>query len=110
MISRVLPIAAVAGLLAVPAAATVVAKPTSPALGARGLAALECRDDRFDDPAEFRFKYGAGPLALERCIRAEIREARFECRQDRVEDRFEFRAEYGTGRAAFSRCVRDKIS
>jgi hypothetical protein len=107
MMKRVLPIAAVASVVAVPAAKVTA---NTPASGARTLAALECRGDRLDEPGEFRFKYGAGNAGLQRCIRAELRKARLECREDRFEEPYEFRAEYGTGRAAFDRCVRDKVS
>jgi hypothetical protein len=76
----------------------------------RVLAGQSCREDVFEDRAEFRLKYGSGKGAMARCIALEIREARFECRQEAREDRFDFREDYGTGAAAQQRCVRDELS
>jgi hypothetical protein len=76
----------------------------------RVLAGQKCREDAFEDRAEFRFKYGSGRHAMQRCIRQQIREARFDCRQEAREDPFDFRDDYGTGAAAQQRCVRDELT
>jgi hypothetical protein len=74
------------------------------------VAKQECREDRRQDPAEFRRDYGGtGAAALRRCVREEKREARRDCREERREDTAEYRAEYGTGKAAFRRCVIDEL-
>ena len=80
-----------------------------PGAGERTLAARECREKSFEDPAEFRFDYGRGPGALNRCIAAKLRKAHFECRQKAAEEPYEFRGDYGTGPAAQRRCVRDEL-
>jgi hypothetical protein len=74
------------------------------------VAKQECREDRRQDPAEFRRDYGGtDAAALRRCVREEKREARRDCREERAEDPAEYRAEYGTGKAAFRRCVIDEL-
>jgi hypothetical protein len=74
------------------------------------LAALECREDSFDDAAEFGFRYGQGASAIRRCTRVELAKARAECRADALEDPLDHRGEYGTGRSALTRCVRDSLT
>jgi hypothetical protein len=74
------------------------------------VAKQECREDRREDPADFRRDYGGtGAAALRRCVREEKREARRDCREERREDPAEYRAEYGSGKAAFKRCVIDEL-
>ena len=75
----------------------------------RGLARLECRDDRFDDPVEFRLRYGSGSRALRRCVDSEIAQARADCREDAREDPFDFQGDYGTGSRGMSRCLIDEL-
>jgi hypothetical protein len=76
----------------------------------RSLAAADCREEAFDDAAEFRFEYGTGQAGMNRCIRYELRKARIDCQSERIEDPFEYRAEYGTGSLALRRCMRDSMS
>jgi hypothetical protein len=98
-------------LLGVPAAAGAVTHaPLKVTKMERMLAAHDCREESFDDPAEFRFTYGRGQQALARCIRSQIREARWDCRQEAREDPFDYRLEYGTGARALRRCVLDELS
>jgi hypothetical protein len=99
-------------LAAIAATALAVIGPAATAsAGVKGLAKQECRIDRAEDPAEFEARYGSGPGAIERCAKAERREARVDCRQDRAEEPAEFAAEYGgTDRAAIKRCMRDELT
>jgi hypothetical protein len=73
------------------------------------LARQDCREKAFEDPAEFRFDYGRGKGAMQRCITRKIRKAHFECAKDARQDPFEYREDYGTGPAATQRCVRDEL-
>jgi hypothetical protein len=76
----------------------------------RALAAQDCREESFDDAAEFRFAYGTGQAAIRRCARVELSKARADCRADEVEDPFDYRAEHGAGAAGLTRCVRDSLT
>jgi hypothetical protein len=76
----------------------------------RALAVRECRDESFDDDAEFRFTFGQGQAAIQRCARAELAKQRADCRAEAVEDPFDYRAEYGSGRQGLTRCVRDALT
>jgi hypothetical protein len=76
----------------------------------RALAAQDCREESFDDAAEFRFEFGQGQAAIRRCARAELQKAHFDCRAEQVEDPFDYRAEYGSGRQGLTRCVRDSLT
>ena len=76
----------------------------------RALAAQDCREESFDDAAEFRFTYGSGQAAIRRCARFELSKARAECRADQLEDPYDYRAEHGTGSQGLARCVRDSLT
>jgi hypothetical protein len=76
----------------------------------RALAVQECRDEAFDDAAEFRFTFGQGKAATRRCARAELAKQRADCRAEAIEDPFDYRAEYGSGRQGLTRCVRDALT
>jgi hypothetical protein len=76
----------------------------------RALAAQDCREESFDDAAEFRFTYGSGAAAIRRCARFELSKARAECRADQLEDPYDYRAEHGTGSQGLARCVRDSLT
>ena len=76
----------------------------------RALAAQDCREESFDDAAEFRFTYGRGEVAIRRCARFELSKARAECRADRLEDPYDYRAEHGAGAQGLARCVRDSLT
>jgi hypothetical protein len=62
------------------------------------LAAVECREESFDDAAEFQLRFGHAASAIRRCTRVELAAARAECRADALEDPLEHRGEYGTAR------------
>ena len=79
-------------------------------MNARDYAAQDCREERFEDPFEFRFENGGGREALKRCIGRELNKATANCREERFEDSFEFSIDYGTGRRAMSRCVLDEVN
>jgi hypothetical protein len=100
---------AVGGHEAAPAPA-MRAKATAAGHVERVLAGQTCREQSFEDAAEFRVEYGRGAVALQRCIAHEIRDAQISCRQEAVEDPADYRSEYGTGAAARGRCVRDELS
>ena len=76
----------------------------------RSLAAADCREEAFDDAADFRFEFGAGQAGMSRCIAHELRKASIDCQGERIEDPFDYRAEYGTGALAKRRCMRDTLS
>jgi hypothetical protein len=76
----------------------------------RSLAASDCREEAFDDAADFRLEFGAGQAGMSRCIAHELRKAGIDCQGERIEDPFDFRAEYGTGADAKRRCMRDTLS
>jgi hypothetical protein len=107
---RIAPVGIIVALsTAIPALANTAPTTKHASAPERTLASYKCQEDRFDDPAEFRFTHGRGAGALERCIRFEIRKARFECLHEQRTDRFDYRRDYGTGRAALARCVRDEL-
>jgi hypothetical protein len=100
---RLFPVAVLVVLLAIPATASAANS------RAEGFASAECRQDRREKPRKFKRKFGVGSRALERCIRAEIRDARGDCRRNARQEPREYRREYGTGSRAFGRCVLNEL-
>jgi len=93
------------GLVAAIAAGTMALPGAASAASTADLARAECRNDKLDDPREFRREHGT----IKRCVKNETRQARRECKADRRFETAEFRREYGTGKKALRRCVRDEL-
>jgi hypothetical protein len=107
VVKKLVVIAALLALLAVPAFASGHAKHPG-ASSHRAVAA--CKAERKADPTAFKTKYANknGKHAFRRCVAAHVRQAAKTCRAERNADPAAFRTKYGNkkGKNAFRRCVR----
>ena len=106
-LKKLIALAALMALLAVPAFAAGHAKRHHAAIHP---AVAACKSERKADPAAFKTKYAnkKGKHAFRRCVAAHVRQTAKTCRTERRADPAAFKTKYGNkkGKKAFRRCVR----